>query len=110
MYLVDTNVVSEARRGSAEAVKWLRSVNPLDVHLSRITLEDVMRANPLAPLDWATRIALRCRRVCSKSICHARDRDRDREHPEYQGAPRLARFRFRQLAGLRPGAGRSVKM
>src|SRR5271154_5623269 len=38
MYLVDTNVVSEARRGTAEAVKWLRSVNPLDVHLSVITL------------------------------------------------------------------------
>jgi len=43
MYLVDTNVVSEARRGSAEAVKWLRSVNPLDVHLSVITLGEVMR-------------------------------------------------------------------
>ena len=28
MYLVDTNVVSEARRGSLEAVAWLRSVNP----------------------------------------------------------------------------------
>ena len=43
MYLVDTNVVSEARRGTAEAVKWLRSVNPLDVHLSVITLGEVMR-------------------------------------------------------------------
>jgi hypothetical protein len=31
MYLVDTNVVSEARRGSLEAVTWLRSVNPLAV-------------------------------------------------------------------------------
>ena len=28
MFLVDTNVVSEARRGSVEAVTWLRSVNP----------------------------------------------------------------------------------
>ena len=43
MFLVDTNVVSEARRGSDEAVKWLRSVNPLDVHLSVITLGEVMR-------------------------------------------------------------------
>ncbi len=43
MYLVDTNVVSEARRGAAEAVAWLRSVNPLDVHLSVITLGEIMR-------------------------------------------------------------------
>ena len=43
MYLVDTNVVSEARRGAAEAVAWLRSVNPLNVHLSVITLGEIMR-------------------------------------------------------------------
>jgi len=43
MYLVDTNVVSEARRGAAEAVAWLRSVNPLDVHLSVITPGEIMR-------------------------------------------------------------------
>jgi toxin FitB len=29
MYLVDTNVVSEARRGAPEALGWLRSVDPL---------------------------------------------------------------------------------
>ena len=43
MYLVDTNVVSEARRGSVEAVGWLRSVNPLAVYLSVITLGEIMR-------------------------------------------------------------------
>lgn len=43
MYLVDTNIVSEARRGTAEAVSWLRSVDPLSVHLSVITLGEVMR-------------------------------------------------------------------
>ncbi len=43
MYLVDTNVVSEARRGAAEAVRWLRSVDPLAVHLSVITLGEIMR-------------------------------------------------------------------
>lgn len=43
MYLVDTNVVSDARRGSAEAVAWLRSVNPLAVYLSVITLGEIMR-------------------------------------------------------------------
>ena len=43
MYLVDTNVVSEARRGAPEAVGWLRSVDPLAVHLSVITLGEIMR-------------------------------------------------------------------
>jgi hypothetical protein len=43
MYLVDTNVISEARRGSREAVAWLRSVNPLAVYLSVITLGEIMR-------------------------------------------------------------------
>jgi predicted nucleic acid-binding protein len=43
MYLVDTNVVSEARRGAPEAVRWLRSVDPLAVYLSVITLGEIMR-------------------------------------------------------------------
>ena len=43
MYLVDTNVISEARRGSLEAVTWLRSVNSLAVYLSVITLGEIMR-------------------------------------------------------------------
>ena len=43
MYLVDTNVVSEARRGAPESVGWLRSVDPLAVHLSVITLGEIMR-------------------------------------------------------------------
>ncbi|SFB57242.1 hypothetical protein SAMN03159496_05270 [Rhizobium sp. NFR07] len=43
MYLVDTNIVSEARRGTPEAVSWLRSVNPLSVHMSALTLGEIMR-------------------------------------------------------------------
>ncbi len=43
MYLVDANVVSEAQRGAVEAIGWLRSVIPLDVHLSVITLGEIMR-------------------------------------------------------------------
>jgi toxin FitB len=43
MYLIDTNVISEARRGTRAAVAWLRSVNPTDVHLSVITLGEIMR-------------------------------------------------------------------
>ncbi len=43
MYLVDTNVVSEARRGSTEARTWLRSVDPATVFLSVITLGEIMR-------------------------------------------------------------------
>jgi predicted nucleic acid-binding protein len=43
MYLVDTNVISEARRGTAEAISWLRSVEPSTVYLSVITLGEIMR-------------------------------------------------------------------
>jgi toxin FitB len=43
VYLVDTNVVSEARRGSRQAVAWLRSVRPESVHLSALTLGEIMR-------------------------------------------------------------------
>jgi len=43
MYLVDTNIVSEARRGSPQAIAWLRSVDPGSVHLSTLTLGEIMR-------------------------------------------------------------------
>lgn len=43
MYLVDTNIISEARRKSPEAVTWLRSVDPAQVYLSVITLGEIMR-------------------------------------------------------------------
>ena len=43
MYLADTNVVSEARRGSTQAVSWLRSVDPRVVYLSALTLGEIMR-------------------------------------------------------------------
>jgi toxin FitB len=45
MYLIDTNIVSEARRGTKEAVSWLRSVDPLSVFLSVVTLGEVMLAS-----------------------------------------------------------------
>lgn len=43
MYLVDTNIVSEARRGTPRVVAWLRSIDPLSVHLSALTLGEIMR-------------------------------------------------------------------
>jgi len=43
MYLVDTNVVSEARRGTKEARIWLRSVDPATIYLSVITLGEIMK-------------------------------------------------------------------
>ncbi|AYG60191.1 type II toxin-antitoxin system VapC family toxin [Rhizobium jaguaris] len=43
MYLIDTNIISEARRGSAEATAWLRTADPSTVYLSVITLGEVMR-------------------------------------------------------------------
>lgn len=43
MYLVDTNVISEARRGSPQAIAWMRSVAPAAVYLSALTLGEIMR-------------------------------------------------------------------
>jgi toxin FitB len=43
MYLIDTNVLSEARRGSREARMWLRSVDSSDIYLSVITLGEIMK-------------------------------------------------------------------
>jgi len=43
MYLVDTNVLSEARRGTAEARNWLRSIDPETLYLSVITLGEIMK-------------------------------------------------------------------
>ncbi|SCB27900.1 type II toxin-antitoxin system VapC family toxin [Rhizobium multihospitium] len=43
MYLVDTNVVSEIRRGNSQAITWLRSVDPSTIYLSVITLGEIMR-------------------------------------------------------------------
>lgn len=43
MYLVDTNIVSEARRGTPEALRWLRSIDPRAVYLSVVTLGEIMR-------------------------------------------------------------------
>ena len=43
MYLVDTKVLSEARRNSNEARSWLRSVDPDAIYLSIITLGEIMK-------------------------------------------------------------------
>ena len=43
MYIFDTNVVSQARRGSRLAVEWLRSIRPDAVYLSALTLGEIMR-------------------------------------------------------------------
>ncbi|CAN7641610.1 type II toxin-antitoxin system VapC family toxin [Rhizobium sp. LjRoot258] len=43
MYLLDFNVISEALRGTPQAKSWLRSVDPLTVHLSVLTLGEIMR-------------------------------------------------------------------
>jgi len=43
MYLIDTSIISEARRGTPEAVAWLRSVDPLSIHLSALTLGEIQR-------------------------------------------------------------------
>jgi predicted nucleic acid-binding protein len=43
MYLVDTNIVSEARRGTPQAVTWLRAAAQQTIYLSTLTLGEIMR-------------------------------------------------------------------
>jgi predicted nucleic acid-binding protein len=43
MYLLDTNVVSEARRRSPQAVAWLRSVHPETLYLSVIAIGEIVK-------------------------------------------------------------------
>ncbi len=43
MYLVDTNVFSEARRGNPKAQRWFRSVDPEAIYLSVVTLGEIMK-------------------------------------------------------------------
>jgi predicted nucleic acid-binding protein len=60
MYLVDTNVLSEARRGSTEARTWLRSVDPSTIYLSVVTLGEIMKGIALErPTDTRTAASLR---------------------------------------------------
>lgn len=60
MYLVDTNVLSEARRGRPEAGEWLRSVDPEQVYLSVVTLGEIMKGMALkAPSDPRAALTLR---------------------------------------------------
>ncbi|GGA98552.1 ribonuclease VapC [Brucella endophytica] len=43
MYLVDTNVLSEARRRTPQAVNWLRAADPQMIYLSALTFGEIMR-------------------------------------------------------------------
>jgi toxin FitB len=43
MFLIDTNVLSEARRGTPAAARWLRSVDPATIYLSVITLGEIAK-------------------------------------------------------------------
>ena len=43
MYLLDTCVISEARRRSPQAVEWLRSTRPNTLFLSAITIGEIMK-------------------------------------------------------------------
>lgn len=60
MYLVDTNVLSEARRRSPVALGWMASVDPESVFVSVITIGEVMRGIVLkrrTDLEGAARLA-----------------------------------------------------
>ena len=108
MYLVDTNVVSEVRRGGVEAVGWLRSVNPLAVYLSVITLGEIMRgialkqkADPRAASPSRAVAANPAKRSRRPSSAH-HGRDRPRVGPDRGPAPPRRRRRTDRGHGDRP--------
>ncbi len=43
MYLIDTNIISEARRGSAPAIRWLKSADPESCFLSVLTVGEIAK-------------------------------------------------------------------
>ena len=57
MYLLDTNVISEAFRGSQEAVAWLVQPQSKPLHISVITLGEIERGVILAQRRDAARAA-----------------------------------------------------
>jgi toxin FitB len=60
MFLVDTCVLSEVRRESAEGIRWLRSVDAESVYLSVVTVGEIMQGIALkARTDAAAAAALR---------------------------------------------------
>ena len=72
MYLVDTNVLSEARRGRAEARDWLRSVDPDQVFLSVVTLGEIMKGISQQTRTDATATAALHRWLEQLRVDHAR--------------------------------------
>ena len=42
-YLIDTNILSELRRGSQEAMRWLTPVDPESLYVSVLTLGEIER-------------------------------------------------------------------
>ncbi len=44
MYLLDTNIVADARRQMPQVVDWLRSIDPQSAYISVITLGEITRA------------------------------------------------------------------
>ena len=43
MYLLDTNVVSDARKGAKPVLEWILSVDPSSLFLSVITIGEIIR-------------------------------------------------------------------
>lgn len=41
MYLLDTNIISEVRRGTPAAISWLQSIEPQDVYFSVISFGEI---------------------------------------------------------------------
>ncbi len=89
MYLVGTNVISEARRGTREAVFWLRSVRTSAIYLSVLTLGEIMKGVAIkerADRRAAGHLAEWLQKTTPRS-CRSRS-PRHRRHSDRMGAHR----------------------
>ena len=60
MYLLDTNIVSDAKRGFAPVVKWMRSVESKTLYISVLTIGELTHGvHKLSRKDPHAAIALR---------------------------------------------------
>ena len=96
MYLVDTNVLSEARRGTTVARDWLRSVDPETIYLSVITLGEIMKGIELRQRTYPEPLA-RCGNGLSsfgKATPTEFCRSETRSHSNGAASPRSDRGRW----------------
>ena len=87
MYTLDTNVASEVRRRSPQAVKWIRGIQPDTLFPSAIAIGEIMRGVMLKARSDPRAAATLNRQdaVCASSMPPASRRLTKRSQPHGDG-------------------------